>query len=234
MHVLKGLRDQLSPQFPWGTPLLSPCTYTACMDTPQPWKALEGCRAGTGGFLEEARLPLTPTPTAPWCGTDPGAQSLAAPQDTAATQPMDQSIPGQHLCPVPDHQTCAPSSAPTAQHKDLPASELSLVHRSPPRTSAPLTSSLFTCWGNICTSLHQQVSHSHVRKTGGTWRSRSWGLPALGTSLAAVGKRAPLHSGVLPGGKAAQQGSQSGWGLPTAYPKPCLVGSRADSPTWQQ
>lgn len=167
----------------------------------------------------------------------PSSSLLTAPRTLLPHSPgtspaqVSPSAPSQTTKSVP--QQCLTLHALTAQHKELPASELSLVCRSPPLTPATLTSSLFTSWGNIHTSLLQQVSHSPMQDL---WhrRSHSWGLPALGTSLAAGGKSAPLHSGVLPGGRRAWRGDRPGWGLPADHSKPCLVGSRAETPAWQQ
>lgn len=167
----------------------------------------------------------------------PSSSLLTAPRTLLPRSPgtspaqVSPSAPSQTTKPVP--QQCPTLHALAAQHKELPASELSLVCRSPPLTPATLTSSLFASWGNIHTSPLQQVTAPC--KICGTGSSHSWGLPALGTSLAAGGKCAPLHSGVLPGGRRrAWRGDQPGWGLPADHSKPCLVGSRAETPAWQQ
>lgn len=162
----------------------------------------------------------------------PSSSLLTAPRTLLPHSPgtspaqASPSAPSQITKSVP--QQCLPLHALTAQHKELPASELSLVCRSPPLTPATLTSSLFTSWGNIHTSPLQQVSHSPMQDL---WhrRSHSWRLPALGTSLAAGGKSAHFTLGCcLEGGELGGVTSQGGDSLQTTQsPALWAAGQRA-------
>lgn len=133
-------------------------------------------------------------------GTDPGAKPCAGTLELIARRPPAQGSALSRTAPLPHPKpsNMPPSSAlilcaPTAWHEEHPSLELSLstdlLHWHP----ATLTSSLFTSWVNICTSLHQQVSHSHMQDP---WQAEEpqLGVPALGTSLAAGKKLAPQGS----------------------------------------
>lgn len=172
--------------------------------------------------MEEAWLSPTHTSKALHGGTKPcaGLLKLIAHCLPAWESALSRTAPLPH----PKPSNLPPSSAlilcaPTAWHEEHPALELSLIHRSPPLAPATLTSSLFTSWENICTSLHQQVSHSHMQDP---WQAEEpqLGDASLSTSLAA-GKKCAPHGSVWR--ESAQWGSQLGWGLSTAHPKPCLM-----------
>lgn len=123
-----------------------------------------------------------------------------------------------------------PRKSPLPHHKppNLPLNSVPTLHGT---SSLPWSSALSadhfhrhlqpSSLPSSSASLHQQVSHSH-----------SWGLPALGTLLAAGEKCAPQGANmphrVLPAGRAARQG-QPWWVLPRVHPKSCFEGSRTDS-----